>query len=354
MKDKTINDRIKSILKRMDEKNYDGMLITQFNNIKYVSNYRPTSFAICLLKEDPVIFTTAMDKELASNTSLIEVKEFKSISELKEVFNKENLKKIAIEGNLPVSSYKKLCADKSKKENWELSVEDFLEKERMIKSNNEIKMIKKATDIAHKSFIELDIREKQENLITDWEIAYELGYLIRSNGASEESFETIVATGPNSSLPHATLENRELGDLILMDWGSKYNGYCSDTSRTMIDYNNEKQKEVFDIVLEAYNKAIKALKAEKAACEIDNVARSIIEDYGYGENFIHSTGHSLGLNIHETPSISKKDKTVLEKNMVVTIEPGIYLEGEFGVRIEDTIVVGKHKAEIIGNLPYEL
>nr|WP_231624113.1 M24 family metallopeptidase [Methanobrevibacter arboriphilus] len=159
----------------------------------------------------------------------------------------------------------------------------------------------------------MDIREKQENLITDWEIAYELGYLIRSNGASEESFETIVATGPNSSLPHATLENRELGDLILMDWGSKYNGYCSDTSRTMIDYNNEKQKEVFDIVLEAYNKAIKALKAEKAACEIDNVARSIIEDYGYGENFIHSTGHSLGLNIHETPSISKKDKTVLEK-----------------------------------------
>ncbi|WP_225369612.1 aminopeptidase P family N-terminal domain-containing protein [Methanobrevibacter arboriphilus] len=108
MKDKTINDRTKSILNRMDEKDYDGMLLTQFNNIKYVSNYLPSSFAICLLKEDPVIFTTAMDKELASNSSWIEVEEFKSISELKEVFNKENLKKIAIEGNLPVSSYKKI------------------------------------------------------------------------------------------------------------------------------------------------------------------------------------------------------------------------------------------------------
>lgn len=145
MKDKTINDRTKSILNRMDEKDYDGMLLTQFNNIKYVSNYLPSSFAICLLKEDPVIFTTAMDKELASNSSWIEVEEFKSISELKEVFNKENLKKIAIEGNLPVSSYKKNYAPiKQKKESWELSVEDFLEKERMIKSNNEIKMIKKS------------------------------------------------------------------------------------------------------------------------------------------------------------------------------------------------------------------
>jgi len=354
MINKTIDNRIKNILKRMKEKDYDGMILTQFNNIKYVSNYYPSSFAICLLKEDPIIFTTAIDKELALNTSLIPVEEFKSISEIKEVLSKENLKKIAIEGNLPINSYKKLNADKSKKEKWNLFVEDFLEKERMIKDEYEIRQIKKATDIAHKSFKELNIREKQEGSVTDWEIAYELGYLMRSNGGSEESFDIIVATGSNSSLPHGTIENKELEDLILIDWGSKYNGYCSDTSRTMIDYNNEKQKEVFEIVLEAYNKAIKYVKAEKTACEIDNVARSIIDDYGYGDNFIHSTGHSLGLDIHENPSISRKDKTILKENMVITIEPGIYLEGEFGVRIEDTIIVGKNKSEIIGNLPYEL
>jgi Xaa-Pro aminopeptidase len=338
----------------MDEKNYDGMIITNFNNIKYVSNYSPTSFAVGILKENPIVFTTAMDKELATETSLIEVKEFKSISDLKEVFKNENLKKIAIEGNLPIDYYKKLEGDKSKNEKWDLSIENFLEKERMVKSNKEIKNIKEATNIAHRSFEELDIREKREQSATDWEVAYELGYLMRSNGASEESFETIVATGSNSSLPHARLENKKLENIILMDWGSKYKGYCSDTSRTMIDEKNKKQKEIFDIVLEAHNKAIKSVRSGVKACDIDNMARSIISEYGYGENFIHSTGHSLGLDIHESPSISKKDETLLEKNMIVTIEPGIYLEGEFGVRIEDTVIVGKRNSEIIGKLPYNI
>lgn len=349
-----INKRIKNVLKRMNEKDYDGMIMTQFNNIKYISNYSPTSFAICLFKEDPIIFTTAMDKELADETSLIEVKEFKSIANLKEVFKKEGLQKIAVEGNLPLSYYKKLEEDNTSNENWDLSIETFLEKERMVKSNKEIGEIKKATDIAHKSFEELDIREKQENRVKDWEIAYELRYLMRDNGANQESFETIVATGPNTSLPHATIGNKELEDIILMDWGAKYNGYCSDTSRTMIDDKNEKEKEVFDIVLEAYKKTINGTKAGLKACEIDNIARSVISEYGYGDKFIHSTGHSLGLNIHETPSISKKDETFLEENMVITIEPGIYLEGELGVRIEDAVIVGKNSVEIIGKLPYHL
>lgn len=357
LKNKSINvknERINNILKKMNEKNYDGMLLTQPNNIQYVSDYRPTSFAICILKENPIIFTTAMDKELACETSSIEVKDYKSISTVRDVFHNEKFKKIAIEGNLPINSYNRLLADELKKEIWELHVEDFLEKERMIKSEKEIKMIKKATDIAHKSFIELDIREKQESSVNDWEVAYELGYLMRSNGASEESFETIVATGSNSSLPHANLENKKLEDLILMDWGARYKGYCSDTSRTMINYNNEKQKEVFDIVLEAHHEAIKSLKAGELACNIDNIVRSVIDEYGYVENFIHSTGHSLGLDIHETPSISKRDKSILEENMIVTIEPGIYLEGEFGVRIEDTLIIKKNKSEVIGNLPYNI
>ncbi|RBQ24224.1 Xaa-Pro dipeptidase [Candidatus Methanobinarius endosymbioticus] len=338
----------------MVKKNFDGILLTQFNNIKYISNYYPTSSAICLFKENPVIYTTAMDKELADETSLIEVKELKSISDLKKVFKEESLKKIAIEGNLPISYYKKLEGSKSKNEKWELAIENFLEKERMIKSPNEIEKIRNATNIAHKSFEELVIREKQEKRFTDWEIAYELGYLMRNNGASEESFETIVATDKNSSLPHAPMGNKKLGNIILMDWGAKYNGYCSDTSRTMIEDNDKKQKEIFDIVFEAYKKSIKGTKSGVKTCEIDNIARSVISGYGYKDKFIHSTGHSLGLNIHETPSISTQDGTVLEENMVITIEPGIYLEGEFGVRIEDTVIVGKNGVEVIGKLPHEI
>jgi len=348
------NKRIGNILKKIKDKDYDGMVITEFNNIFYLSNYNPSSFAVCLLKENPIIFTTAMDKELAEKASSIEVKEFKSIGDLKKVFQEEKLEKIAIEKNLPIASYKKLISDKTGGENWDLSIEDFLEKERMLKSNFELKNIKKATEIAHKSFLEIDIREKQMEKYTDWEIAYELGYLMRSNGADEESFETIVATGSNTSLPHARCENKSLENIVLMDWGCKYNMYCSDTSRTMIDEDNTKEKEIFDIVLEAHDSAIAGIKSGIKACEIDKIARSVIDEYGYGDNFIHSTGHSLGLDVHETPSISKKDETILEENMVITVEPGIYLKGEFGVRIEDMVIVGKNKGEIIGNLPYNL
>ena len=348
------NKRIDNILKRMNEKGYDGMLVTQFSNINYISNCNPSSFAVCLLKEDPILFTVAMDKQLADETSKIEVEVFKSITDLKKVFKKEKLEKIAIEGNFHINSYNRLKADETKGENWLMKVENFVEKERMIKSPQEIAKIKKATQIAHESFLELDIREKQANGLTDWEVAYELGYLIRSNGGSGESFETILASDQTSSYPHGIIENKKLGNLILMDWGAIYNNYSSDTSRTMIDENNEKQKEIFDIVLEAQKATIDGVKSGVKASKLDKIARSIIKEYGYEDKFTHATGHGVGLEVHESPSISKKDETILEENMVITIEPGIYLEGEFGIRIEDMLIVGKNKGEIIGNLPYNI
>ena len=133
-----------------------------------------------------------------------------------------------------------------------------------------------------------------------------------------------------------------------MDYGCKFEGYCSDTTRTFL--YSERQEEISNIVLEAHDKAIKAVKEGIKACEVDKVARDIISEYGYGDNFIHTTGHSLGLDIHERPTVALRDKTVLENNMVVTVEPGIYLEGEFGVRIEDMVLLDK-KGKVIGNLP---
>ena len=171
---------------------------------------------------------------------------------------------------------------------------------------------------------------------------------MRKNGASVESFDTIFASGPVSSLPHSTPRNHVLDTPVLVDYGCKFEGYCSDTTRTFL--YTEKQEEISNIVLEAHDKAIKFAKAGVKACEVDKVARDIITEYGYGDNYIHSTGHSLGLDIHESPTLSLRDKTVLEDNMIVTIEPGIYLEGEFGVRIEDMILIDK-KAKIIGDLP---
>ncbi|WP_409199786.1 M24 family metallopeptidase [Methanobrevibacter sp. DSM 116169] len=335
------NQHIKNILKKMDEKDYDGYLLGQFTNIAYISNYFPTSFAFCIIKEDPIIFTSKMDMENAKNSSSIDIVEFESFSKMNELLKSENISKIAIEPSLDIATYKKLQND------FNLDIETFVNNERMIKSKEEILKITKAAEIAQKSFKQLDILNNKNK--TEAELSYELGKLMRFHGAQKESFDTIFATGKKSSLPHSIPQNIPLEDLTLVDWGAKFEGYCSDNSRTII--SSEKENEIFEIVLEAHNKAIKAIKPGLKCSDIDKVARDIISDYGYKDNFIHSTGHSLGLDIHESPNFSTKDDTIIEKDMVITVEPGIYLEDEFGIRIEDTIHI-QNKGKIIGNLEH--
>ena len=176
---------------------------------------------------------------------------------------------------------------------FDLKISDAIDVERMIKSDDEISKMKKAADIAHKSLIELDVRDKQEKGFQEWDCAYRLGYIMRENGANIESFDTIFASGATSSLPHSVPRHH--------------------TTRTFL--YSERQEEISNIVLEAHDKAIKAVKEGIKACEVDKVARDIISEYGYGDNFIHTTGHSLGLDIHERPTVALRDKTVLEKTI---------------------------------------
>ena len=335
------NFHINNILKKLEEKELDAMLVANFNNIYYLSGYLSTSFAFLILKENPIIFVSGMDMENASNTSSIDIVKFESYKQMIEYLKEEEIKNLAIESDLTANVYEKF-------NDFKLTISDVIARERMIKTDDEIEKILKATDIAHKSLLELDVRDKQEKGALEWECAYELGYLMRKNGASVESFDTIFASGPVSSLPHSTPRQDALETPVLVDYGCKFEGYCSDTTRTFL--YTERQEEISSIVLEAHDKAIDAVREGVKACEVDKVARDIITEYGYGDNFIHSTGHSLGLDIHESPSVSLKDQTVLENNMIVTIEPGIYLEGEFGIRIEDMVLVDK-KGKLIGNLP---
>ena len=335
------NFHIKNILKKLEEKDQDAMLVANFNNIYYLSGYLSTSFAFLILKENPIIFVSEMDLENARNTSSIDIVKYESFDKMAEYLKEDEIRNLAIESDLTANVYEKF-------KDFNLSISDVIAKERMIKTDDEIRKICKATEIAHKSLLELDVRSRQEKGAEEWECAYELGYLMRKNGASVESFDTIFASGPVSSLPHSTPRKHVLDTPVLVDYGCKFEGYCSDTTRTFL--YTEKQEEISNIVLEAHDKAIKFAKAGVKACEVDKVARDIITEYGYGDNYIHSTGHSLGLDIHESPTLSLRDKTVLEDNMIVTIEPGIYLEGEFGVRIEDMILIDK-KAKIIGDLP---
>ena len=335
------NFHINNILKKLEEKELDAMLVANFNNIYYLSGYLSTSFAFLILKENPIIFVSGMDMENAKNTSSIDIVKYESYKQMIEYLNEEEIKNLAIESDLTANVYEKF-------NDFNLTISDVIARERMIKTDDEIEKILKATDIAHKSLRELDVRDKQEKGALEWECSYELGYLMRKNGASVESFDTIFASGHVSSLPHSTPRQHALETPVLVDYGCKFEGYCSDTTRTFL--YTEKQEEISSIVLEAHDKAIGAVREGVKACEVDKVARDIITEYGYGDNFIHSTGHSLGLDIHESPSVSLKDQTVLEKNMIVTIEPGIYLEGEFGIRIEDMVLVDK-KGKLIGNLP---
>lgn len=330
---------IENILKDMEKDDYQGYLLTGFTNIEYLSSYKPTSYAFCIIKENPVIYASKMDMELAKNNSCIEVKEYENFKLMIDELKKEKIRNLAIEPSLTYDYYNKLRND------FNIESKTYVDKQRMIKTPEEIKKITNATNIAQKAFKQLDILNRIEN---ENILAFELVKLMIENGASKESFDTILVSGSNTSLPHAIPQAKSLENPVLIDWGAIYEGYCSDNTRTFV--YTEKQHEILSIVKEAHDKAIEKIKPGIKCCEVDKVARDIITEYGYGDNFIHSTGHSLGLDIHENPSFSPKDNTVIENGMVITVEPGIYLENEFGVRIEDTIFVD-NIGKIIGDLP---
>ena len=333
---------IDNILKDLQKDNFQAYLLTQFTNVEYISGYKPTSFAFCVIKENPIIYASGMDMELANRDSSIEVKEYESYDVMIKELKDEGIKNLAIEPSLPFSTFVRFRDD------FEIDAESYIDKQRMIKTPLEIEKITKATEIAQNAFLQLDILNNQNN---EKEVAFDLVRYMIENGASKESFDTIVTSGANSSLPHAIPEAKKLDQPILIDWGAIFEGYCSDNTRTMV--YNEKQHEIWDIVAEAHDKSIKAIKPGIKCCDVDKVARDIIDEYGYGDNFIHSTGHSLGLDIHETPGFSPRDETIIEKGMVITVEPGIYLEGEFGVRLEDTISISK-RGNVIGDLPLNI
>lgn len=333
---------IENILKDLEKDNIQAYMLTQATNVEYISKYKPSSFAFCILKENPIVYVSSMDMELARNNSQIEVKEYSSFDSMIGELKKEGIKNLAIEPSLAFGTYEKFRDD------FEIASKTYINKQRMIKTPQEIEKITKATEIAHKSFLQLDILNRSDN---ERELAFDLLKIMIDNGAAKESFDIILTSGANTSLPHAVPEAKKLTNPILTDWGALYEDYCSDTTRTIV--YTEFQHEIWDIVAEAYSKSIKAIKPGLKCADIDKVARDIIADYGYGDNFIHTLGHGVGLDIHETPGFAPRDETEIEKGMVITVEPGIYLEGEFGVRLEDTIEISQ-KGNVIGNLPLNI
>lgn len=226
---------------------------------------------------------------------------------------------------------------------------------RAVKEDWELDRMRKAQKIADKAFLEALTRIHAG--MTELEAQAELIYCMYKNGAQGLSFDPIVVSGPNSSKPHGVAGDRVIreGDFLTMDFGVLYQGYCSDTTRTVaVGYATEEMKEVYNVVLKAQLEAIAATRAGIPGKEIDAVARKVISDAGYGPYFGHGYGHSLGLEIHENPSPNASNTEPMPVGAVCSAEPGIYLPGKFGVRIEDVTILTETGCEDITNIPKEL
>jgi Xaa-Pro aminopeptidase len=316
-----LNTKITGILNRMRQKNLDSIIALKPENISYVTDFKPSGFSILILKDEPTLFTSKLDIEDASEVSSVQVEAFTSMDDIK----KELSGIVGIESSMTVGTYKKLL------NNFKTEITDVIEISRIIKSKEEVENIKTALQIAESSMMDVEFSG------TENKVAAQLEYNMRVRGSSKPSFETIVASGKRSSIPHAQVTTKPLESPVVIDWGAVYNNYSSDTTRTIVE--TEKQEEIFQIVLEAQEKAIKSIKPGVKASYVDKVARDVITEYGYGDSYIHSTGHGLGIEVHEEPSLSIKSEDILKNGMVVTVEPGIYLEGEFGVRTEDVVLI---------------
>jgi len=325
--------KIDEMIQKMYQEDFDALVIVKPENVAYISGFKPSSPSMVLLKDEPILFVSKLDLEEAHEQSHITVDEFKSLDETKKSLEK-SIKggNLGVENSLTVQTYRKLG------DNFQIQLSDLVERFRMLKSKAEIKKIEGSINIAENALEDVAFSG------TENEVAAQLEYNMRVAGSIRPAFETIIASGSRSSLPHATTSFNNLETPVVMDWGAMYENYASDMSRTIIQ--SEKEEEIFEIVLEAQEKAIDTIKPGIKASYVDKVARSVIEDYGYGEYFIHSTGHGVGLEVHERPSLSVKEERKLEKGMVITVEPGIYIEGEFGVRIEDMVLI-KNRAEVL-------
>jgi Xaa-Pro aminopeptidase len=234
-------------------------------------------------------------------------------------------------------------------------VSGLVEKLRLIKTDAEIKILKEAAQIADAAFTHIlsFIRPG----VSELAVSNELEFFMRKQGAAASSFDIIVASGHRSALPHGVASEKliETGEFVTLDFGAYYKGYCSDITRTItVGEPSQDLKDIYDVVLEAQLRGLDGIRAGVTGKEADALTRDYITEKGYGQYFGHSTGHGIGLEIHEGPGLSIRSDTVLEPGMAVTVEPGIYIAGLGGVRIEDDVIVTKEGNEILTHSPKEL
>lgn len=338
--------RLNQLNTYIEEKHLDGVVVLSDFNRRYLSGFTGTSGALVITKDHQYLITDFRYIEQATSQAT----EFKIIEqtgglidEVKQQIKNLGLENVGFEGNLvSYDTYLQL----SKSSVSLISISGAIEKIREVKDDNEIAIIQKAAEIVDETYeYVLSIAKSG---MTEQELKAKLESKMLELGAEGTSFDTIVASGYRGALPHGVASEKviEQGELITLDFGAYYKGYSSDITRTFaIGEPDEKMKEIYQIVLTANQKGIEAAKAGITGKELDAVARDYITEQGYGEAFGHSLGHGIGLDVHEGPALSKKSDSLLQQNNCVTIEPGIYIDGLGGVRIEDDILIKENGCE---------
>lgn len=326
--------RIDKLTKNLGDK--EGFYISSYANIFYYSGFTSEDARLIITKDESLLFTdsryTVQAREQAKD---FEIRDIKNLDIIKDL----GIEKLGFEEDyLTVKELAKINVGDIKV----FPAGNMISKPRQTKDQFEIKKISEAERLGDEAFSHiLDFIKVGK---TEKEIALELEFFMRKHGAEKLSFDTIVASGERSCMPHGVASDKVLaeGEFLTLDFGCVLDGYCSDMTRTVALGNpTDEMRNVYDTVLKAQLSALEFIGVGKPCREVDSVARKIITDAGFGENFGHSLGHSVGIEIHENPNLSPNSIDVLEVGNVLSVEPGIYLDGLFGVRIEDLVVISE-------------
>lgn len=336
----------------------DCAIITSDVNRRYFTDMKSSAGTVLVFPNNAylIIDFRYIEEARRKVTTCEVIEQQRLFHQINSLLKKHGAKTIAIESDyLTVSELIDFKANLKGKIKSDKELSRLITSLRTVKSDDEIVKIEKAQRIAESAFD--DILKFIKVGRTEREIALRLDSLMLEYGAEAMSFETIVLSGKNTSMPHGVPSDKRVdsGDFVLMDFGAVYDGYHSDMTRTVcVGEPTDKQRKVYDIVLTAQKESIKRAKAGLRGSQLDSVARDIITNEGYGDCFGHSLGHGVGLEIHEYPNASPNSDCELLGNSVVTIEPGIYIAGEFGVRIEDFVVLKEDGCINLTKAPKEL
>lgn len=341
--------KIQTIQQYLKKEQLDGFLITSDWNRRYISGFTGTAGMALITQEQAFFITDFRYVEQAR----AQCKHYQVIQQEKHGFLEAA--KLAKQNKWKKFAFEKEHVTVASLEVMQQTIPvqligaaNVIERMRSTKDSSEIQIIKEAAQIADQAFSYI-LSQIQAGM-TELEISHMLDFYMRKLGATGTSFDTIVASGVRSSLPHGIASEKKIeqGDFVTLDFGAYYKGYCSDITRTFaIGEPHPKLVEIYEITLEAQKRGIACLKPGMKAKVVDEVTRSYITEKGYGAYFGHSTGHGIGLEIHENPTLSYTSEQILEPGMVITIEPGIYIPRLGGVRIEDDVLITADGYEVL-------